>query len=257
MEVHHHSHLASGETHTARKKWTHYFWEFLMLFLAVTLGFFVENQREHYIENQRARQYALFLHSDLIKDTANLSQRIEYMAFGIQQIDTLISILKSSAPETFTKEIYKLSQYSYSNPVFTANNSTMEQLKSSGSLRYFRSKTLVRYFSDYDNEIQNMKTIDDRNLYVVEDTRRFLTQFLDLKGVPAPRILPRDSLIQELPSSPVVFRLYKKDIAQFEQYANLCTLKQLDWLNRVRLMKRALNSARNLILSLKEEYHLK
>ena len=28
MEVHAH-------THTARKKWTHYFWKFLMLFLAV------------------------------------------------------------------------------------------------------------------------------------------------------------------------------------------------------------------------------
>ena len=35
MEVHSH-------THTPRKKWTHYFWEFFMLFLAVTLGFFVE-----------------------------------------------------------------------------------------------------------------------------------------------------------------------------------------------------------------------
>ena len=49
MEVHHHS-------HTARKKWTHYFWEFFMLFLAVTLGFFVENQREHYIEGQREKK---------------------------------------------------------------------------------------------------------------------------------------------------------------------------------------------------------
>jgi hypothetical protein len=38
MEVHQHS-------HTPRKKWHHYFWEFLMLFLAVTLGFLVENQR--------------------------------------------------------------------------------------------------------------------------------------------------------------------------------------------------------------------
>ncbi len=34
MEVHHHSHPASGETHTARKKGTHYFREFLMLILA-------------------------------------------------------------------------------------------------------------------------------------------------------------------------------------------------------------------------------
>jgi hypothetical protein len=31
MEVHAH-------THTARKKWTHYFWEFIMLFLAVSCG---------------------------------------------------------------------------------------------------------------------------------------------------------------------------------------------------------------------------
>ena len=250
MDVHHHS-------HTERKKWTHYFWEFLMLFLAVTLGFFVENQREHYIENQRARQYALFLHSDLVKDTANLSQRIEYMTSGIKHIDTLISILKSPAPETFTKKIYELSTYSYSNPLFTANNSTMEQLKSSGSLRYFRSNELVRYFSDYDNEIINMKTIDDRNLYVVEDTRRFLTQFLDLKGVPLPRILRTDTSLQEQSSVPVILRLYKKDPAQFEQYANLCTLKQLDWRNRARLMGRTLYSAHNLILSLKEEYHLK
>ena len=46
MEVHHHAHLASGETHTSRKKWTHYLWEFLMLFLAVFCGFLAENQRE-------------------------------------------------------------------------------------------------------------------------------------------------------------------------------------------------------------------
>jgi hypothetical protein len=43
MEVHTH-------THTARKKWTHYFWEFLMLFLAVFCGFGVENFCEHQIK---------------------------------------------------------------------------------------------------------------------------------------------------------------------------------------------------------------
>ena len=36
MEVHHHP-IAIG-SHCARKKWTHYFWEFLMLFLAVFCG---------------------------------------------------------------------------------------------------------------------------------------------------------------------------------------------------------------------------
>jgi len=35
MEVHSHA-------HTDRKKWTHYLWEFLMLFLAVFCGFLAE-----------------------------------------------------------------------------------------------------------------------------------------------------------------------------------------------------------------------
>ena len=39
MEVHRHA-------HTDRKKWAHYLWEFLMLFLAVFCGFLAENQRE-------------------------------------------------------------------------------------------------------------------------------------------------------------------------------------------------------------------
>ena len=41
MEVHHHPDL-----HHEKKKWKEYFLEFLMIFLAVTLGFIAENIRE-------------------------------------------------------------------------------------------------------------------------------------------------------------------------------------------------------------------
>ncbi len=51
MEVHHHP-IAIG-----RKKWTHYFWEFLMLFLAVFCGFLAEYQLEHVIEHQKEKKY--------------------------------------------------------------------------------------------------------------------------------------------------------------------------------------------------------
>ena len=53
MEVHHHSHTASPPAGRAGKKWTHYFWEFLMLFLAVFCGFLAEYQLEHKIESDR------------------------------------------------------------------------------------------------------------------------------------------------------------------------------------------------------------
>jgi hypothetical protein len=53
MEVHAHTHTPSPPAGRAGKKWTHYFWEFLMLFLAVFCGFLAEYQLEHKIESDR------------------------------------------------------------------------------------------------------------------------------------------------------------------------------------------------------------
>ena len=65
MEVHAH-------THTPRKKWTHYLWEFLMLFLAVFCGFLAENFREHNIEKRKEKHNVETLVDDMIKDSVNL-----------------------------------------------------------------------------------------------------------------------------------------------------------------------------------------
>ena len=86
MEVHAHTHPASGGT---RKKWTHYFWEFLMLFLAVFCGFLAENQREHMIEHQREKQYMESLLSDLAADTTVLGNGIPLKLKRISAIDSV------------------------------------------------------------------------------------------------------------------------------------------------------------------------
>ena len=46
MEVHHHPHVE-------KKKFKEYFLEFLMIFLAVTLGFFAESYRDHIVDKDR------------------------------------------------------------------------------------------------------------------------------------------------------------------------------------------------------------
>ena len=75
MEVHAH-------THTARKKWIHYFWEFLMLFLAVFCGFLAENIREHKIEQHRAKEFSRSLVEDLQNDTAAInSQKVSAVLY--------------------------------------------------------------------------------------------------------------------------------------------------------------------------------
>jgi hypothetical protein len=256
MEVHHHSHTADHDIHQGKKKWSHYFWEFLMLFLAVTLGFFVENKREHIVENKRARQYASFLYDDLVKDTSSLLEGIDFMATGIKKLDTLILVLKSFDPAISVPRVYALSGYAYSNPIFNPTMSTIEQLKNSGSLRYFHDKNLIQIFSKYDNDILILKTIEDRNAYLSEEMRKFLAQFLDLKKVNLPVVTDSARFTMHAFTVDINLKLYKNDPSQFEQFANLCTLKQIDWSNRLARQSRILISMRNLTRSLKDEYHL-
>src|SRR4026207_2162739 len=99
MEVHQH-------THTPREKWTHYFWEFLMLFLAVTLGFFVENQREHYIEHQRENQFIRSLFNDIKSDTANMAKIINARSAKERMLDSISNMMNSARPVDFIKQIY-------------------------------------------------------------------------------------------------------------------------------------------------------
>ena len=137
MEVHSH-------THTKRKKWTHYFWEFLMLFLAVTLGFFVENQREHFIEQKREIQFMQSLLQDLKTDTSVFQYAIEMHEKSNQMTDTLIALLKSPERNRSTGRIYFLAKMI---PVYdrglSSINKTYEQMKSSGNLRLIHNIALL------------------------------------------------------------------------------------------------------------------
>src|ERR1017187_1679325 len=65
MEVHHHPDL-----HHKSKKWKEYFLEFLMIFLAVTLGFFAENLREQIKDHKQLHQFMQSLNQDLRDDMA-------------------------------------------------------------------------------------------------------------------------------------------------------------------------------------------
>ena len=82
-------------THTPRKKWTHYFWEFLMLFLAVFCGFLAEYQLEHKIEKDREKQFIQSLISDLKDDTLIITTHIVSMENGILLLDSLSSLMDS------------------------------------------------------------------------------------------------------------------------------------------------------------------
>jgi len=153
MEVHAH-------THTARKKWTHYFWEFLMLFLAVFAGFLAENQREHYIEHQREKQYMLTMLEDLKSDTTQLSFAMQYWAAINNSIDSVTESLVLPLSFTDFRKAYRHLNNALNFYSFAYNDRTIAQLKNAGGFRLVRKNNVASKIIAYDqfnnNEIRNI-----------------------------------------------------------------------------------------------------
>jgi len=148
MEVHAH-------THTPRKKWTHYFWEFLMLFLAVTLGFLVENQREHYIEEKRAKEYAKLLADDLTFDIAELNRAERVLKKIIEAGDSLGRLLGVDDIKKIPGgKLYYYEYWSGWRWSIISRDATLQQLKSSGALRYIQNTSLVRKILSYEESVR-------------------------------------------------------------------------------------------------------
>ena len=129
MEVHTH-------THTARKKWTHYFWEFLMLFLAVFCGFLAEYQLEHKIERDRGKQYIRSFYDDLHANLPSFSRILEINEEKTEAFNNIFqcydSISGNIVNTTCLAHMLKQSQYFLT---IAFADGTVEQLKNAGGLR--------------------------------------------------------------------------------------------------------------------------
>jgi hypothetical protein len=153
VEVHHHP-KAIG-LHSSRKKWTHYFWEFLMLFLAVFCGFLAEYQLEHKIEKDRAQQYMQSMIQDLKSDSAMLAENVSGRTERIQMIDSLVVLLNNPQMKDKLNDAYYYAR-SISPPLnIFPNDRTIQQLKSSGNLRLIRKQSISNAIMDYDQKMRH------------------------------------------------------------------------------------------------------
>ena len=247
MEVHHHA-------HTERKKWTHYFWEFLMLFLAVTLGFFVENQREHFMEHQREKQFIHSLFNDIRSDTANIAKIINARTVKEMMLDSLSSMMNGSDPGVFTKQIYPYAVLiSRTLPYrFIPNDGTMQQLKNSGALRLIRNRAVVDSIGKYDISVRNMI-----GQYAVEENQNEHYRTAAAKIFDAlffAKMMDENAAIVNLPTNnPPLQPHNKKEL--YEWNYRVYGLNAINKANR-RDLKLLLQQANNLLVILKKEYHL-
>ncbi|MDP9229595.1 MAG: hypothetical protein M3O67_02850 [Bacteroidota bacterium] len=249
MEVHHH-------THTERKRWTHYFWEFFMLFLAITAGFFMENQREKLVEKHRAHEFAESLIADLKKDTAQFISDLKQIDFVAPRIDTFRTLAQTKNINDFPGGTwYYYARFTSWYFSFNSNNATIEQLKSSGSLRYFKNKEVINAIAQYDRICRSIKELYNYEQPIINSTIELRTKIFnaayfgpiwDFK-TPREKI---DSFMQK------EIKFLDNNTTMLVELANYCQLSVADYSYRKSSYQKTLKLASDLINLLKKEYQL-
>lgn len=171
MEVHHPHHP------THKKKWSEYILEFVMLFAAVTLGFFAENVREHQVIEHKIHQNLQSIVLDLKKDSILLQERInEYQkaAFYLNKLnDQFLDYQnKKLSRSDYIDKVISISDTLTFGTSFYINNSSYKNTIASGSFSNINSIELKRTISDY-YEVFGAKLNDNNK--ILDDVAEYYT----------------------------------------------------------------------------------
>ncbi len=151
MEVHHHAHDPAAPHH--KKNWKSYFWEFLMLFLAVFCGFLAEYQLEHKIERDREKQFINSILKDLAEDNLALSATIISYDESQKRNDSLIRLLCSPNVKDNGAYLYYLGRKASKSGRLAIHDATIQQLKNSGGLRLIQKENVSKAIIEYYNHL--------------------------------------------------------------------------------------------------------
>ncbi len=243
MEVHAHS-------HTPRRKWTHYFWEFLMLFLAVFCGFLAEYQLEHKIEKDRSKEFAKALKFDLMNDTISLNYLKDILVNESEKRKHGMEIINTNKENISIGDLRWMDTTSLLLDYFIPKNVTFEQMKQSGQLRYFKSVDLISSLGQYEWSIKHYLELknDLLNIYGGLSSEHVLNN-----------LITREAFLKKSAGKPDSLSALKEGYT-FDSWIENGKIAEL----RVNLSEILLtsiypdliNQAKNILTLLDKEYHL-
>jgi hypothetical protein len=172
MEVHHHSHHP--------KKWKEYITEFLMLFLAVTLGFLAENLREVYVEKERSHELISSFIRDVELNVVLMDSLIQSNKKSLLKSDSIALYIVKTKKDIDLNVVYEIPAVSYR---YLSNNDTYDQMKSSGSLRYVKDTVLLRKMIEYSNlsKATEFRSVIQEYDYTKNEFQNTLNKFIPIE----------------------------------------------------------------------------
>lgn len=188
MEVQHHK-------HTHHKKWSQYFWDFFMLFLAITLGFVVENRREHYIEHKRMERYLANVLQDVKSNITQLDSLVKENGRMLVVYDSILTVLIKK-PASVDRYAFAKKLFPVFIRLFRNRKETFSQMIMTGSLRYLDDQPLLNALVGY-NRLADMTEWrameNERKIALEQNFPAIYLHFdatcltLDIPGYPPPQ----------------------------------------------------------------------
>lgn len=243
MEVHPH-------THTERKKWTHYFWEFLMLFLAIFAGFLAENTREHFVESKREEVFVHSAAEDLKQDIHQLDSIIDKRREAAKWMDSLQYLLNHN-PREHGADIYYYTRWAPRTYRFYSIDRTLTQLKFGGNFRLIHKRTVSDALANYDNITRSLTVyIEQREESLVLIMYESINKLFDNEVFEA----MADGLNYNRPAgNPQLFSYDKNVISEF---CNRIHFRKTANMYFVNVAEKLLYEAKKTLALIQKEYHL-
>ena len=138
------------------KKIKRYFFEFLMVFLAITAGFISENIRENYGERDREREYIKSVAEDLRQDIYTLDSISVQRKKKDMMLDSLLNVLHTENIKEHGNEIYFFARWAPRTYRFSSHDRTLIQLRNSGNWRLIRKREVSNALQVYDEQVRTI-----------------------------------------------------------------------------------------------------
>lgn len=246
MEVHHHPQLDHKP-----KPWKEYLLEGLMIFLAVMMGFFAESLRERITDQHRERGFMVSMIEDLKSDTALLANNINFRKHRVDMIDSLVFLLGSPALKDNGNSVYYFARVISPPQNIFPNDRTIQQLKSSGSLRLISNWKISNSIMAYDQKMRVQILEMNEEQVLREDYRQYARKIFNTRVFNS--MIKGDKIIKPTTNP----QLFSTNAALLNEYiGSVQYLKKSDETQRRRAFE-LLIQAKKLMGLINDEYHLK
>lgn len=252
MEVHHHPHVD-------RKNFKEYLLEGLMIFIAVTMGFFAESLREVITDHERANQYMENMVMSVASDTIELKRTIQFANRQNRGIDSFLTLKRKDIRDIHNRNqfYYYVFNYLLGASLFKPNDAAIEQMKSSGAFRLITNQTVIDSIFKYESGNKKILIQEDDNILFYKQLAGNFVKLLDLSEAELVNFTVKDSAGNQLIEADRTLEPITNDALLLkETYNNTSALKIANsfYINNLTVQ---LSYARRFIQYLKNEYHLK